>query len=102
MRDRQTDSDRESLTNASHKMCILAGCDYLPSLPGMGVKTAFKFVKSYKNIEQVRRWGTEEGGGGVGRERERERERERSVSLYVSVCVCTQLASCDILRSYRQ
>lgn len=26
-------------------MCILSGCDYLDSLPGIGLKTALKFIK---------------------------------------------------------
>lgn len=26
------------------QMCILAGCDYLPSIPGMGIKTAYRYV----------------------------------------------------------
>jgi len=34
-------------------MCVLAGCDYLPSLPGLGIKTAFKLVKSYRTIDNV-------------------------------------------------
>ena len=25
------------------RMCILSGCDYLPSLPGIGLVKAFKF-----------------------------------------------------------
>ena len=25
------------------RMCILSGCDYLPSLPGIGIAKAFKF-----------------------------------------------------------
>lgn len=36
------------------QMCILAGCDYLPSLPGLGIKTAFKLVKTHRTIDNVR------------------------------------------------
>lgn len=25
-------------------MCILSGCDYIPSVPGVGLKTANKFI----------------------------------------------------------
>lgn len=35
------------------RMCILAGCDYLQSLPGIGIKRAHGFVKQYKTIEKV-------------------------------------------------
>ncbi|KAH7820648.1 Exonuclease 1 [Monocercomonoides exilis] len=34
-------------------MCILSGCDYLPSLRGMGIKTAYKLVKTYKTEENI-------------------------------------------------
>jgi exonuclease-1 len=29
-------------------MCILSGCDYLPSINGMGIKNAHKYVGKYK------------------------------------------------------
>jgi hypothetical protein len=32
------------------QMCILAGCDFVPSLPGMGVKTAHSLVRRYRNF----------------------------------------------------
>jgi exonuclease-1 len=35
------------------RWCILAGCDYLKSLPGMGLKRAHKYAKMYKTLEQV-------------------------------------------------
>lgn len=35
------------------RMCILTGCDYLNSLPGVGVKTAHKVVKEHKNLPNV-------------------------------------------------
>lgn len=35
------------------EMCILSGCDYLPSLPGMGLKKAHGLMKKFKNHENV-------------------------------------------------
>ena len=35
------------------EMCILAGCDYLPSLPGLGVKSAHKMLRKHKTAEKV-------------------------------------------------
>ncbi|KAG6416724.1 hypothetical protein SASPL_124160 [Salvia splendens] len=35
------------------EMCILSGCDYLPSLPGMGLKKAHALMKKFKNHENV-------------------------------------------------
>ncbi|KZV95667.1 PIN domain-like protein [Exidia glandulosa HHB12029] len=35
------------------EMAMLAGCDYLESIPGMGVKTAWKMMKRYRNAEKV-------------------------------------------------
>ncbi|KAL3616962.1 hypothetical protein CASFOL_039356 [Castilleja foliolosa] len=35
------------------EMCILSGCDYLPSLPGMGLKKAHTLIKKFKNHENV-------------------------------------------------
>jgi len=35
-------------------MCILSGCDYLPSVPGIGLTTAHKMMKKYsKNVNNV-------------------------------------------------
>jgi exonuclease-1 len=46
-----------SFHNFTHAMfrqvCILAGCDYLPSIPGMGVKKAHGLVKKYGSAEKV-------------------------------------------------
>ncbi|KAL1968209.1 hypothetical protein VTN77DRAFT_2044 [Rasamsonia byssochlamydoides] len=36
-------------------MCILSGCDYLPSIPKMGLKTAYRSIRKYKNVEKVLR-----------------------------------------------
>lgn len=34
-------------------MCILSGCDYLPSIPKMGLKTAHRYISTYGNYEKV-------------------------------------------------
>ncbi|GBG33330.1 Flap endonuclease 1 [Hondaea fermentalgiana] len=36
-------------------MCILAGCDYLDSLPGMGIVRAHKLVHQYRKTERILR-----------------------------------------------
>ncbi|KAK9763494.1 Rad2 nuclease, variant 2 [Basidiobolus ranarum] len=35
------------------QMCILSGCDYLKSIPGMGLKKAMKYLNQYKTAERV-------------------------------------------------
>jgi hypothetical protein len=35
------------------RMCILAGCDYLKNLPGIGIKKAYNYVLKYKNTEDI-------------------------------------------------
>ena len=35
------------------EMCIMSGCDYLPSLPGMGVKRAHGLIKRFKSYQKV-------------------------------------------------
>jgi exonuclease-1 len=34
-------------------MAILSGCDYLPSIPGIGLKTAYTLLRKYKTAENV-------------------------------------------------
>lgn len=34
-------------------MCILSGCDYLPNLPGIGLKTAHKLLNQFGTIDMV-------------------------------------------------
>jgi exonuclease 1 len=34
-------------------MAILSGCDYLPSVPGVGLKTAWTFLRKYRTPENV-------------------------------------------------
>jgi len=36
--------------------CILNGCDYLSSLPKVGLKTAIKYIAQHKTIEEVVHW----------------------------------------------
>ena len=32
-------------------LCILCGCDYTNTIPGVGPKTSLSLIKKYKNIE---------------------------------------------------
>ena len=34
-------------------MAILSGCDYLSSIPGVGLKTAWGLLKKHKTVENV-------------------------------------------------
>lgn len=34
-------------------LCILCGCDYCETIPGIGYKTAFKLIKKEKSIENI-------------------------------------------------
>ena len=35
------------------QMCMLSGCDYLPSIKGLGLKKAHQALKRHSNIKQV-------------------------------------------------
>lgn len=35
------------------QICILSGCDYLPSVMGVGLKTAYKWFQQHRSIEKV-------------------------------------------------
>lgn len=35
-------------------MCVLAGCDFLPSIPGIGIRKAYALVSKYRNLDRVR------------------------------------------------
>ena len=37
------------------RMAILSGCDYLPSINKMGLKTAYRYVRKYKSVDKVLR-----------------------------------------------
>lgn len=43
------------------RMAILSGCDYLPNIDNMGLKTAYRFVRKYKDAEKVIRMVQFEG-----------------------------------------
>src|SRR5690606_37731521 len=34
-------------------MAILSGCDYLDSVPGVGLKTAHRYVRRHKEVERI-------------------------------------------------
>lgn len=34
-------------------LCILCGCDYCPTIPSIGPKTAFKLIQKYQTIENI-------------------------------------------------
>ncbi|XP_027357358.1 exonuclease 1 [Abrus precatorius] len=34
-------------------MCVLAGCDFLPSVPGIGIARAHAFVSKYQNLDRI-------------------------------------------------
>lgn len=37
------------------RMCILSGCDYLPNISKLGLKTAYRCIRKYKNVEKALR-----------------------------------------------
>lgn len=41
-------------------MCILAGCDFLPSVPGIGIVKAYNLVAKYRNLDRVRKISLEQ------------------------------------------
>ncbi|XP_077220543.1 5'-3' exonuclease family protein isoform X2 [Tasmannia lanceolata] len=41
--------DKELFTG----MCVLAGCDFLPSVPGIGIKRAYSLVSKYRNLDRI-------------------------------------------------
>nr|XP_043627349.1 exonuclease 1 [Erigeron canadensis] len=41
--------DKELFTG----MCVLAGCDFLPSVPGIGIAKAHALVTKYRNLDRV-------------------------------------------------
>ncbi|TYJ99023.1 exonuclease 1 [Cucumis melo var. makuwa] len=43
------DFDKELLTG----MCVLAGCDFLPSVPGIGIARAYALVSKHRNLEHA-------------------------------------------------
>jgi|EP01047_Picozoa_sp_COSAG01_P059926 exonuclease-1 len=45
-------TERPAAIPAQH-MCILAGCDFLPSMPGMGIKKAAALLRKHKHMDRV-------------------------------------------------
>ncbi|KAJ1910279.1 hypothetical protein IWQ60_010738 [Tieghemiomyces parasiticus] len=43
------------------QMCILSGCDYLPSIPRIGIKTAYQLLKKHGHIKAVLKTLRQEG-----------------------------------------
>ena len=37
------------------RMCILSGCDYLPNIAKMGLKTAYRIMRRHRNVEKALR-----------------------------------------------
>lgn len=37
------------------RMAMLSGCDYLPSIPGIGLKKAHRMLRRYKTVDKVSR-----------------------------------------------
>ncbi|KAL3492556.1 hypothetical protein BJX62DRAFT_107673 [Aspergillus germanicus] len=37
------------------RMCILSGCDYLPNISRIGLKTAYRSIRKFKNVEKALR-----------------------------------------------
>jgi exonuclease 1 len=35
------------------QMCIMAGCDYLESIPGLGIRTAYATINKFNNSKEV-------------------------------------------------
>ena len=35
------------------EFCIFSGCDYCQRIPGFGIKSAYKYIKKYKNAETI-------------------------------------------------
>jgi exonuclease-1 len=69
------------------RMCILAGCDYLPSLAGMGLKKAHAYVASEKSLENIIRALRRDGTTWVGLCAAHVLSGLVSVCLRVRVCV---------------
>ena len=45
------------------EMCVLAGCDYLPSLKGVGIRSAHTAVRQNESLERARRGNSNDCGG---------------------------------------
>lgn len=43
------------------RMAMLSGCDYLPSIPGIGLKKAHRMLKRFKTVDKVRLYHGDQG-----------------------------------------
>jgi exonuclease-1 len=66
-------------------MSILSGCDYLPSIPGVGLKTAWALLRKYKTAENVVRAVRLEGKKAVPRGYMEKYKKAERVFLYQRV-----------------
>ena len=65
-------------------MCILSGCDYLSSIPSVGLKTAYKYIKKWNTPERAIRQARFDGLK-VPLNYEKDFERARATFLYQRV-----------------
>lgn len=66
-------------------MAILSGCDYLPSIPGVGLKTAQKLLKKHKTVDKVVRAIRLEGKKDVPMDYVKQFKRAEKVFLHQRV-----------------
>jgi exonuclease-1 len=66
-------------------MAILSGCDYLPSIPGIGLKTAWSLLRKYRTPEKVIRAVKLEGKKDVPRDYLRDFKLAEKVFLHQRV-----------------
>ena len=66
-------------------MAILSGCDYLPSIPGIGLKTAYSLLRKYKTADNVIRAVKLEGKKDVPRNYLRDFKLAEKVFLHQRV-----------------
>jgi exonuclease-1 len=45
--------DADPLVRPKRFLQMLSGCDYLPSIPGLGLRTAHKLLRKYKTVTKV-------------------------------------------------
>lgn len=68
------------------QMCIFSGCDYLPSIPGVGIRTAHQLMRRFKSgLKAVRCYRMENPGSKVPKDYEEEFVRADMTFLYPRV-----------------
>jgi exonuclease-1 len=67
------------------QMCILSGCDYLPSITGLGVKKAHGLLSKYRTMDRVFRFLRNDRNFVVPPEYEEAFERAERTFLHQSV-----------------